>query len=198
MQLRRLVEYTVMTKNTLLTLVLLMLCVSPARPQAPSEDIPKLKARIDKLEAENAAIKSELAELKKQLAALQGGSRKPPQPEETDHLRKPVHDFFEDINKGRLLSAYRSMSQPYLKRTERTAFDAFVEKHKSLLLKGARIGFGDTPQYQFRKLAKDNAYECDIVMPDVGGPSNMTVRLIEEEGVWKIDEFVELRERKKP
>jgi hypothetical protein len=35
-------------------------------------------------------------------------------------------------------------------------------------------------------------------MPDVGGPSNMTVRLIEEDGAWKIDEFVELKERKKP
>jgi hypothetical protein len=52
--------------------------------------------------------------------------------------------------------------------------------------------------YKFRKLDKDKAYECDIVLVEAFGFSNMTVRLIEEEGAWKIDEFVELKERKKP
>jgi hypothetical protein len=65
------------------------------------------------------------------------------------------------------------------------------------MLKAARQGL-DASSYKFRKLGKDNAYECDIVIPDVGGPSNMTVRLIEEEGAWKIDDFVELKERKMP
>jgi hypothetical protein len=176
-------------------LLVLLLGVPQVRAQ-DSDEVAKLKARIDKLEAENAAIKKELAELKKTLASLQGSPDKLPQAAEAK-LKKALDDFFEDFRKGRLRSAYGSMSQAYQKRTERGAFDAFLEMHKSLMQKAGRPG-SDAPSYKFRKLAKDNAYECDIVMPDVGGPSNMTARLIEEDGAWKIDDFVELKERKNP
>jgi hypothetical protein len=177
---------------SLITLIVFLLGVSPAWAE-DSGEVAKLKARLDKLEAENAAIKRELAELKKNLAALQGKPNTLPQAAEAK-LKKALDDFFEDFNKGRLRSAYHSMSQPYQKRKERGAFDAFMATHKSLMLKACNEF---TRTYKFRKLAKDNAYECDIVIADVGGPSNMTVRLIEEEGAWKIDDFVELSERKK-
>ncbi len=179
---------------SILSLILLLLAVSAAWAQ-DSGEVAKLKARVEKLEAENAAIKRELAKLKKTLAALQGKPNTLPQAAEVK-LKKALDHFFEDFDKGRLRSAYRSMSQPYQKRTKRSAFDAFIATHKSLLLKACRESF--RREYKFRKLAKDNGYECDIVIPDIGGPSNMTVRLIEEKGTWKIDDFVELKERKKP
>jgi cell division protein FtsB len=190
------VEKTIMIKlPSILSPILLLLGVSAAWTNDLGE-VAKLKARVEKLEAENAAIKRELAELKKTLAALQRKPKTLPQAAEAK-LQKAVKDFFEDFDHGRLRSAYGSMSQAYQKRTKRAAFDAFMKMHKSLMLKAARGGF-DAPRYKFRKLAKDNAFECDVVMPDEGGPSNMTVRLIEEEGAWKLDDFVELKERKKP
>jgi hypothetical protein len=178
---------------SILSLILLLLGMSAAWAQ-DSGEVAKLKARVEKIEAENAAIKRELAELKKTLAALQGKPNTLPQAEHAK-LKKALDDFFEDFNRERLRSAYHSLSQSYQKRTKRRTFDAFMATHRSLMLKACNQFRRD---YKFRKLAKDNAYECDIVIADEGGPSNMTVRLIEDEGAWKLDDFVELKERKKP
>jgi hypothetical protein len=63
------VEETVMIKHpSILSLILLLLGGSAAWAQ-DSNEVAKLKARVEKLEAENAAIKRELAKLKKTLAA---------------------------------------------------------------------------------------------------------------------------------
>jgi hypothetical protein len=182
--------------NPILAMLLLLTGVSEAWPQAPSIDLAKLQARIDTLEAENTAIKRELAQLKGQLVALLGSPKQLPQTEE-NKLKKAVFDSFEDLGRGRLRSAYLSMSQPYQKRTDRASFDAFIAEHKKLT---RLFQEGNSPLhqsiYKFRKLAKDKAYECDLAFPSfVLGPNelNLTLRLIEEEGTWGIDDFVEMK-----
>lgn len=165
----------------------LLLAVSALRASAqePQDEVAKLKTRIDKLEAENAAIKKEFAELKAQLTALRkDSSQKPPAPNtEDDKVKKVVENFLEDLQKGRLTSAYRDTSAAFQKQTDRKAFDELIQKQH---------GITNPPQseYKCRKLSKDGGFEVYVtsLVPFVV-PYNLTVRLIEEEGVWKVNEW---------
>jgi uncharacterized protein (TIGR03067 family) len=61
--------------------------------QGPSEDLTKLKARIEKLEADNAALKKELAELQAKLAALKNKLSKGPSVAKPSAPEAAVQEF---------------------------------------------------------------------------------------------------------
>jgi hypothetical protein len=90
------------------------------------------------------------------------------------------------------------MSAAYGQRVDRKGFDLFIEKHPGLKVGGTNVS-GIAPLYKVRKLSKENSYECDYATLKVSTPDraiNVTLRLIEEEGRWKVDEFVEVKESK--
>jgi hypothetical protein len=113
-------------------------------------------------------------------------------------VRKSAREFFDDLNAGRFVSAYQSMSAAYRKRVDRKGFDQFIEKHPGLKVGGTSVN-GPAPLYKVRKLAKDNSYKCDYATLKVSTPDraiNITLRLMEEERRWTVDEFVEVKESK--
>ena len=154
------------------------------------------KAELVKVKAEADAAKSELALVKAQLARA---NSKPALLAE-DAVAKIASDFFLDLSKNRLRSAYDYMSADYKKRVERKAFDDFIEKHPGLASFARDDGFGrpQTGPLKVRK-AKDNAFECDCKTSYIRGGvyiSTFSVRLVQEEGAWKIDDFLEINDRK--
>jgi cell division protein FtsB len=163
-----------------------------------------LKARIDKLEAENTAIKKEIAELKKQLTALGGspatGPRKPKLTDEEEKVTLTANEFVADLEKGRLASAYLLTSGAYQKRTARKAFDELIEA-QPILKKLAKTEH--LREHKIKKLPKGKGYEYYLTSAELGngsplGPNvlNLTLRLIDEEGEWKVDE-IEIRVTKR-
>jgi cell division protein FtsB len=176
---------------------LLFLSGFPAWAEPAQNEVAKLKARVEKLEAENAAIKKELADLKAQVTTLRKSPSKSPNLTEAKQLEQAIEAFRGDLIKDRLTSAYNFLSARRQKRMDRKAFNAFIKKHP--LLK-ARLFL---TEYKFRKLPKEvaaNGYECYVLCS--GGTAdpvlNMTLRLVQEGGDWKLDEFVEIKEKKRP
>lgn len=161
-----------------------------AEGAAAKEELTKVKAEAD-------ATKAELALLKAQLAGAGGKSS----PVAEEAVSKAARDFFLDLSQSKFRSAYEMMSVGYKMRVERKAFDEFLEKHPGPMNVARDNGFGQ-PEYQpikIRKLAKDNAYECDCQTSYIKGAvyiSNFTLRLVHEEGAWKIDDFLEIKDRK--
>jgi cell division protein FtsB len=176
---------------------LLFVLAVPSSAQERQDDVAALKARVDKLEAENTAIKKEIAEVKKQLTALGGspatGPRKPKLTDEEEKVTLTANEFVADLEKGRLASAYLSTSDTYQKRTARKAFDELVEA-QPILKKLAKTEH--LREHKIKKLPKGKAYEYYLTSAELGngdalGPNllNMTLRLIDEEGEWKVDEI---------
>jgi hypothetical protein len=171
---------------------LLFVLAVPSSAQERQDDVAALKARIDKLEAENTAIKKEIAELKKQLAALGGspttGPGKPKLTDEEAKVTLAANEFVADLEKGRLASAYLSTSGAYQKRTARKAFDELMEA-QPILKKLVEIE--PWREHKIKKLPKGKAYEYYLTCAELGGSNvlNMTLRLIDEEGEWKVDEI---------
>jgi hypothetical protein len=172
----------------LLSLAWLMGCSSE------SEAVKKAQADADAAKEELAKVRAELDAAKTELAR----GKSPPAAEEA--VRKVVCDFFVDLNQARDRSAYEFMSDPYRKRVDRKGFNEFMEKHPAL--RGV-VNFGNPllPQFRLikiRKLAKDNVYECDSTgfHDSTGVEAIFTLRVVQEAGAWKIDDFVELKERK--
>ncbi len=143
-----------------------------------------------------AQVKTELELLKAQVAAQDSKSKSAAAG--ADAVRKAAQEFFDDLNAGRLVSAYQSMSAAYRKRMNRGSFDQFIEKHPGLKFGGTQVN-GIAPLYKVRKLSKESAYECDYATTKLNIPVdravNVTLRLIDEQGRWTVDDFVEIRER---
>jgi hypothetical protein len=183
---------------------LLFVLAVPSSAKERQDDLAALKARIDKLEAENIAIKKEIAELKKQLTALGGspatGPRKPKFTDEEEKVTLTANQFVADLEKGRLASAYLSTSGAYQKRTARKAFDELMEAQPILK---KLVTTEPWSEHKIKKLPKGKAYNYYLTSPELGsggplGPNvlNMTLRLIDEEGEWKVDE-IEIRVTKR-
>ena len=122
------------------------------------------------------------------------GGKSPPMAEGA--VRKAVCDFFLDLNQGRFRSAYDSMSVAYKMRVERKAF---FEKHPALRNVAMISQFGQ-PEFRsmkIRKLTKDNVHECDCVSEDKSKGKitfvSTTLRLVQEDGAIKIDDFAEIK-----
>src|SRR5262249_55716832 len=116
-----------------------------------------------------------------------------------DAIRKSVREAFRDLDKGLVRNAHDSTSLAYQKRTDLKSFEQFLAQHRALQVGAANLSDydkGDTSS-KVRRLAKGNAYECDMVTIAQDGISlvriNITLRLIEEEGRWKIGDFVEVK-----
>jgi hypothetical protein len=180
-----------MIKNGSITLGLMLFTLSPARTQPAADEIAKLRTRIEVLE-------TALVELKRQLLDVQGELKKVPKPDvpvkidDSAIVTNTMRDFFEDIDKGRILSAYRSTSQRYQKNTDRGGFGKFVSDYNAPLVAAANTDRNPLPEFKSRRLGKDSAFECDVVIVESGRRINLTVRLVKEDGEWKIDEFVEI------
>jgi hypothetical protein len=158
-------------------------------------------AELKKARAEAEEAKAELLKVKAELDAAKTEGKSPAIVEEA--VRKVVCEFFLDLSKARDRSAYEFMSDAYKKRVDRKGFDEFMEQHPAL--RGVAETDASVLQPRFseikvRKLAKDNIYECDSHGFGKGeGRSiieDFTLRVVEEAGTWKIDDFVEIKERK--
>ena len=117
-------------------------------------------------------------------------------------IRKAVKEFFGDLDNGSFRGAYNSMSLAYQKRTDLKSFDQFIEKNPGLKLGANHISRMDGVTgvvCKVRKLAKDNVYECDIATngeyTNYRRNINITLRVVQEEGCWKIDDFVEVKDK---
>ena len=134
----------------------------------------------------------------KEIGVHKSGS--PANYEET--IRKAVKEFFGDLDNGSLRGAYNAMSLAYQKRTDLKAFEQFIEKNAGLKLGANHISRMDGVTgivCKARKLAKDNVYECDIATngeyTNYRRNINITLRVVQEEGRWKIDDFVEVKDK---
>ena len=158
-----------------------------------SAELEKAKAEADAAKAESALLKAQMAEL-----GVKPGS--PANSEEA--IKKAVKEFFGDLANGSLRGAYDSMSQAYQKRTDLKEFEQFIEKNPGLKLGASHISRMDGVTgvvCKARKLAKNNVYEYDIATngeyTNYRRNINITLRLIQEEDRWKIDDFVEIKDR---
>jgi hypothetical protein len=126
---------------------------------------------------------------------LAGLGGKPDQlaPDTVESVRTAVLEFFGDLYGNRLRSAYDSMSVAYKGRESRQNFDQFIAQHPSLREASGGVVL-QKEYYKVRKLGKDDVYECDC--PSAAGSNLVTLRPIREKGAWRIDEFVEFKERK--
>lgn len=178
---------------TVLSAVSIVGCFSQnaALEQAKAE-ADAAKTELAKVKAEADAAKAELALLKAQLA----GNESPAGAEAT--VTKAVQDFFADLHNGFYRNAYQSMSLAYQKRTDYEAFEQFLEINPALRDGGGN--WTENGNYKARKLGNENAYECEFATLALGRMDwrqiKITMRLVEEEGRWKIDDFVEVKDTK--
>jgi len=172
-----------------------------AEADAAKAELAQVKGELDQLKAQLAPKSAELAQLKGELDRLKTQSA-PKSPDDSEEaVRKSVREFFGDLAKGFVRSAYDLTSLAYQKRTDLKSFEQFLAHHRALQVGAANLS--DSPLFEgdtsskVRRLAKGNAYECDMVTSAQDGISlvriNITLRLIEEEGRWKIDDFVEVK-----
>lgn len=178
----------------LVTLAVLLLGLASLMGcSSDSDTLKKAQAETDAAKTELAKVKAELDQLKAQLAAQDAKNKSAAAAEEA--VRKAASDFYLDLSQGRLRSVYDSMSAAYKSRNECKAFDEFVEKHPGLKGVHRDDGFGRyAAPLKIRKLAKDNVFECDCQTSYIGGYINITLRLVHEDGAWKVDDFVDIKD----
>jgi hypothetical protein len=185
-----------MTRITLSSIILVLVSSGQLLAQGSAEDLAKLKARIEKLEADNAALKKELAQLRAKLESL--GKKLDPSVATPSAPEAALKEFFSDLHRGRNASAYATMSVAYRKQTDRAAFDTFIEKNP--VLRNNLNAFFHQGACKFRKLANDKTFECDFIgqaILDDRPFVNIVLRVVEDDGAWKIDDFVEIKDFRK-
>jgi hypothetical protein len=157
-------------------------------------ELERVRAERDAAKAELAQVKAELDLLKAQLAGLaEKQNKSPANPEEA--VRKAVQAFLSELASLFPRSAYESMSAAFKMRVDRTAFEQFIEQHHGLT---AGVQEGAFCPMKIRKLDKDNIYECDCITSHLKGNvfvCHFTLRLVQDDGAWKIDELVEYKDR---
>lgn len=176
------------------TLAVLLLGLAPLMGcSSDSDPLKKAQAEAEAAKTELAKVKAELEQLKAQLAVQDSKNKSAVAAKEA--VRKAASDFYLDLSQGRLRSAYDSMSAAYKMRNERKAFDEFIEKHPGLKGVHRDDGFGRyAAPLEIGKLAKDNVFECECRTAYIGGFINITLRLVHEDGGWKVDDFVEIKD----